>query len=81
MKWHRLVDDDPNSSTLGIDLIILWISYKGYIFLILLLKQQDVSESVCVFVVSLYPNSFETTKPDELTFKGMIPLGMQKVLG
>ena len=43
---------------------------------ILLLKQKDVSDFVCLF-----PNSSKTTKPDELKFWGMIPLGMQKVLG
>ena len=31
------------------------------------LKQYDVSEFVCVFVC-LFPNSSETTKPDELNF-------------
>ena len=36
---------------------------------------QWVSLSVCLF-----PNSFETTKPDELKFRGMIPLGMQMVV-
>ena len=43
---------------------------------ILLLKQKDVSDFVCLF-----PNSSKTTQPDELKFWGMIPLGMQKVLG
>ena len=43
---------------------------------ILLLKQKDVSDFVCLF-----PNSSKTTKPDELKLWGMIPLGMQKVLG
>ena len=36
----------------------------------------SVSEFVCSF-----PNSSKTTKPDELKFWGMIPLGMQEVLG
>ena len=39
---------------------------------ILLLKQKDVSDFVCLF-----PNSSKTTKPDELKFWGMIHLGMQ----
>ena len=34
--------------------------------------------SVCV---CLFPNSSKTTKPDKLEIWGMIPLGMQKVLG
>ena len=37
------------------------------------------SQWVCVFVC-LFPNSFETTKPDELKFWGMIFLGIRKDL-
>ena len=37
---------------------------------------QWVSESVWMF-----PNSYETANPSELKFWGMIPLGMEKVLG
>ena len=44
------------------------------------LKKEDVSEFVYLFVY-LFPNSSETANPNELKFWGMIPLGMQKVLG
>ena len=40
----------------------------------------SVSEWVCLFVC-LFPNSSETANPSELKFWGMIPLGMQNVLG
>ena len=39
-------------------------------------EQQDINELVCLF-----PISSGTTIPDLLTFWGMIPLGMQTVLG
>ena len=45
-------------------------------FLISLKKHQSVSECVCLF-----PNSSETAYANDLKFRGMIPLGMEKVLG
>ena len=54
-----------------------------WIFIISLSKHQSVSESVCLFVwlfVCLFPNSSETSKPDELKFWGMIFLWMQNIL-
>ena len=45
-----------------------------------LYKSKNVSELVFLFVC-LFPNSSETTKPDELKFLGLILLGIRKVLG
>ena len=49
------------------------------IFYVLSLYKSNIM-SVSEFVW-LFPNSSKTTKPDELKFWGMIPLGMQEVLG
>ena len=48
---------------------ILYLSIKALVC-------QWVSLCVCLF-----PNSYETANPNELKFWGMIPLGMEKVLG
>ena len=46
----------------------------------LLLKQKDVSEFKCL-LVCLFVNSSEWVQFKELKFWGMIPLGVQMVLG
>ena len=40
----------------------------------------SIKAPVCQWV-SVFPNSSETANPSELKFWGMIPLGMEKVLG
>ena len=45
-----------------------------------LYKSASLSVSEFVFVC-LFPNFSETANPSELKFWGMIPLGMQNVLG
>ena len=47
-----------------------------------LYQSNRMSVSLCVCLcVCLFPNSYETANPNELKFWGMIPLGMEKVLG
>ena len=47
-----------------------------FLEVILSLKQYDVSECVCLSL-----NYYEMADPNELKFWGMIPLGVQTVLG
>ena len=47
-------------------------------------KKISLYQSACMSLsecVCLFPNSYETANPNELKFWGMIPFGMQKVLG
>ena len=48
------------------------------LLMIILLVNYKVSVSLCV---CLFLNSSETVETDELRFLGMIPLGVQMVLG
>ena len=53
-------------------------SADTFIYLLSLYQSTSLSVSLCVW---MFPNSSETANPSELKFLGMIPLGMEKVLG